>query len=129
VNVVAGVRTVTNKRLNASANLERPVLNRPFGFLQHKKAQENPKGAKKRTPEMISVAEAIQIVKQQTRPLATERVKLEHALNRVLAEDIVADSDLPPFDRAQMDGYAVRAEDTAGESPGSLPREEAGITS
>ena len=114
MNVVAGVRTVTNKRLNASANLERPVLNRPFGFLQHKKAQENSKGAKKRTPEMISVAEAIQIVKQQTRPLATERVKLEHALNRVLAEDIVADSDLPPFDRAQMDGYAVRAEDTAG---------------
>ena len=63
---------------------------------------------------MISVAEAIQIVRQQTRPLPSEGVKLEHALNRVLAEDIVADSDLPPFDRAQMDGYAVRAEDTAG---------------
>jgi len=61
---------------------------------------------------MISVAEAIQIVRQQTRPLRAERVKLEHALNRVLAEDIVADSDLPPFDRSQMDGYAVRAEDT-----------------
>ena len=62
---------------------------------------------------MISVAEAIQIVRQQTRPLPAERVKLEHALHRILAEDIVADSDLPPFDRAQMDGYAVRAEDTA----------------
>ena len=62
---------------------------------------------------MISVAEAVQIVRQQTRPLAAERVKLEHALNRVLAEeDIIADSDLPPFDRSQMDGYAVRAEDT-----------------
>jgi molybdenum cofactor synthesis domain-containing protein len=61
---------------------------------------------------MISVAEAIQIVRQQTRPLPAERVKLEHALNRVLAEDIIADSDLPPFDRSQMDGYAVRAEDT-----------------
>lgn len=63
---------------------------------------------------MISVAEAIQIVRQQTRPLPSERVKLEHALNRVLAEDIVADSDLPPFDRSQMDGYAVRAEETTG---------------
>lgn len=63
---------------------------------------------------MISVAEAIQIVKQQTRPLPTERVKLEHVLNRVLAEDVIADSDLPPFDRSQMDGYAVRAEETAG---------------
>lgn len=63
---------------------------------------------------MISVAEAIQIVRQQTRPLPSERVKIEHALNRVLAENIVADSDLPPFDRSQMDGYAVRAEDTTG---------------
>ena len=61
---------------------------------------------------MISVAEAIQIVKQHTRALPTERVKIEDALNRVLAEDIVADTDLPPFDRSQMDGYAVRAEDT-----------------
>ena len=61
---------------------------------------------------MISVAEAIQIVKQNTRALPSERVNLEDALNRVLAEDIVADTDLPPFDRSQMDGYAVRAADT-----------------
>jgi molybdopterin molybdotransferase len=60
---------------------------------------------------MISVAEAIQIVRQQTRTLPTEQVALQHALSRILAEDIVADSDLPPFDRSQMDGYAVRAED------------------
>ena len=63
---------------------------------------------------MISVAEAIQIVRQQTRALPSERVKLEDALHRVLAEDIIADSDLPPFDRSQMDGYAVRAEETNG---------------
>ena len=62
---------------------------------------------------MISVAEAIQIVRQQTRPLPSERVRLADALKRVLAEDISADSDLPPFDRSQMDGYAVRADDTA----------------
>src|SRR5215216_1651914 len=60
---------------------------------------------------MISVAEAIQIVRQQTHALAAERVQLRDALGRVLAQDIVADSDLPPFDRSQMDGYAVRAED------------------
>ena len=60
---------------------------------------------------MISVAEAIQIVKQQTPVLPTEQVPLENALGRVLATDIVADSDLPPFDRSQMDGYAVRADD------------------
>jgi molybdenum cofactor synthesis domain-containing protein len=60
---------------------------------------------------MISVAEAIQIVRQHTVPLATELVPIEQALGRVLAEDVVADTDLPPFNRAQMDGYAVRAQD------------------
>ena len=62
---------------------------------------------------MIPVAEAIQIVAAQTRPLEPERIFLADALGRFLAEDIVADSDLPPFDRAQMDGYAVRAADIA----------------
>jgi molybdenum cofactor synthesis domain-containing protein len=60
---------------------------------------------------MISVAEAIQIVRDQTRILPSERVPLSSALGRVLGEDIIADSDLPPFNRAQMDGYAVRASD------------------
>lgn len=61
---------------------------------------------------MISVAEAIQIVRQQTPTLGTEKIPLPHALGRVLAQEIVADSDLPPFDRSQMDGYAVQAADT-----------------
>jgi len=60
---------------------------------------------------MISVAEGIQIVRQRTQPLATERVRIEQTLGRVLAADVVADTDLPPFDRSQMDGYAVRAQD------------------
>ena len=60
---------------------------------------------------MISVAEAIQIVRQQTHTLPVEQIPLPHALGRVLAQDVVADSDLPPFDRSQMDGYAVRAID------------------
>ncbi len=63
---------------------------------------------------MISVAEAIQIVRQHTCTLPYESINLEHALNRILAEEIVADTDLPPFDRSQMDGYAVRAADTEG---------------
>ena len=60
---------------------------------------------------MISVAEAIQIVRNQTVSLPSERVPVSRALGRILAEDILADSDLPPFNRAQMDGYAVRATD------------------
>jgi molybdenum cofactor synthesis domain-containing protein len=61
---------------------------------------------------MISVEEAIRIIKEQARALLVEAVTLEDALGRALAEDIFADSDLPPFDRAQMDGYAVRSADT-----------------
>jgi molybdopterin molybdotransferase len=61
---------------------------------------------------MITVAEAIRIIREQTRPLSLQFVELEEALSRFLAEDVVADSDLPPFDRSQMDGYAVRAADT-----------------
>src|SRR5712691_2039665 len=62
---------------------------------------------------MIPVADAIRIVLDQTTSLPAESVALVDSLGRILAEDIVADSDLPPFDRAQMDGYAVRAADVA----------------
>ena len=68
---------------------------------------------------MIPINEAIQIVLQQTASLESEDVPLPQVLNRILAEDIVADTDLPPFDRAQMDGYAVRAADVA-KVPASL---------
>ena len=60
---------------------------------------------------MLPVTEAIRIVVERAEPLAAERVALGEALGRVLAEDVFADTDLPPFDRAQMDGYAVRSED------------------
>lgn len=60
---------------------------------------------------MIPVAEAIRIVKEHSSALPSELVSLEKARGRLLAQDIVADSDLPPFDRSQMDGYALRASD------------------
>ncbi|HWS88339.1 MAG TPA: gephyrin-like molybdotransferase Glp [Pyrinomonadaceae bacterium] len=68
---------------------------------------------------MIPVSEAIRIVVEKAGPLAAERVALGEALGRVLAEDAFADTDLPPFDRAQMDGYAVRSEDLR-ETPARL---------
>ena len=61
---------------------------------------------------MISVTEAIQIITEQSPTLGSESVVLSDVFGRFLAEDIIADSDLPPFDRSQMDGYAVRAADT-----------------
>src|SRR5258706_11465236 len=62
---------------------------------------------------MISISDATSLVLQHTTALSVESVNLSEALDRVLAEDIIADCDLPPFDRAQMDGYAVRASDVA----------------
>ncbi|MCG6919141.1 MAG: molybdopterin molybdotransferase MoeA [Deltaproteobacteria bacterium] len=53
-------------------------------------------------------------------PLETEEVSLGQALNRVLAEPIIAKEDLPSFTRSIVDGYAVRAQDTFGASE-SLP--------
>lgn len=44
-------------------------------------------------------------------PLPAQRVRLDHAVDRLLREPIVADRDMPPFDRATMDGYAVRHAD------------------
>ncbi|MCB9728686.1 MAG: molybdopterin molybdotransferase MoeA [Deltaproteobacteria bacterium] len=46
---------------------------------------------------------------------ATEELALGDAVGRVLAGDVRADRDQPPFDRAAMDGYALRAADAAGE--------------
>src|SRR5437660_4488087 len=60
---------------------------------------------------MIPIREAIRIVLQNSPVFDAEAVALADGAGRILAEDIIADSDLPPFDRAQMDGYAVRAAD------------------
>ena len=62
---------------------------------------------------MITVDEALGIVLDHVDLLSLETVPLEQAHNRILAEDIRADIDLPPFDRARMDGYAVRSADVA----------------
>ena len=50
----------------------------------------------------------------ETAPLSAEPVPLADALGRVLAEDVEAGPDVPGFDRSNMDGFAVRAEDTFG---------------
>src|ERR1700732_4135807 len=47
-------------------------------------------------------------------PLAAEPVGLAQALGRVLADDIMATTDVPAFDRSGVDGFAVRAADTTG---------------
>ena len=65
---------------------------------------------------MISVDEALEYVLKHFQPLEPEEVEILDALDRVLAEDVYSDIDIPPFDNSAMDGYAVRALDTIGAS-------------
>lgn len=61
---------------------------------------------------MLSVAEAQAIVWQHAQALPPESVALSPAvLGQVLGEDVTSDIDVPPYDKAMMDGYAVRTED------------------
>jgi len=55
-------------------------------------------------------------------PLAAESVSLSAALSRVLATDVIAAVDAPPFDRSNVDGFAVRAADTVDASGGAPKR-------
>ena len=70
--------------------------------------------------ELISIAEAQRLVVERVRPLEAERVPIERAAGRVLAEPAPAVVDLPPFPSSAMDGYALRSVDTAG-APVTLP--------
>jgi molybdopterin molybdotransferase len=59
----------------------------------------------------LSVSEAQQCILESVAVLDTEPVRLEQSLGRVLAEDIRANRDLPPYDVSAMDGFAVRSAD------------------
>jgi molybdopterin molybdotransferase len=64
----------------------------------------------------VSIDEALRLVLDSVRPLGSESVPIMEAANRVLCEDIVADTMVPPLDDSGMDGYALIAEDTRGAS-------------
>lgn len=56
---------------------------------------------------MISVDEAFDRIKKQCAPLGAEQLELRKALGYVLAQDVVSPIDMPPFNQAAMDGYAL----------------------
>ena len=89
---------------------------------------------------MISVEEALEILLANLPERKVDQIPFQSALGRILAENLVATSDVPPFHRSAMDGYAVMAADVqnapvdlaiAGESragagmPGKLKAGEA----
>src|SRR5229473_1884040 len=64
---------------------------------------------------MVSVHEALETILDHAQPLGHETVELTHARGRILAQDILADADLPGLPRSSVDGYAVMAGDDAAE--------------
>lgn len=73
---------------------------------------------------MLTVAEARARILENFTPLSSERVPLENAAGRVLAEDIVSTENLPPFANSSMDGFAVRVADVtsaSADTPVTLP--------
>ncbi|MEN8119930.1 MAG: molybdopterin molybdotransferase MoeA [Bacteroidota bacterium] len=64
---------------------------------------------------MIKFEEAYKIVIDAARTIGTEQIDYNNSLNRVLAEDVKSDMDMPPFDKSAVDGYACKAEDLKNE--------------
>ena len=70
--------------------------------------------------ELMPREEAVKIILEKAKPVTrTEKVPIQDSIGRVLAVDVVAGFNVPPFDRASMDGYAVKAKDTKGASEAS----------
>lgn len=65
---------------------------------------------------MLRIEDALNLILDHTPLLAAEEIALTEAVGRVLRCEALSDLDLPPFDRARMDGYAVRAADTTSAS-------------
>lgn len=63
---------------------------------------------------MLHFEEALEIVLADARILGTARVSMMQALNHILAEDLISDMDMPPFNKAAMDGFACRRDDLKG---------------
>ncbi|MCL3782151.1 molybdopterin molybdenumtransferase MoeA [Prolixibacteraceae bacterium JC049] len=60
---------------------------------------------------MIPIDEALLRIKKVVKPLPTETIDLADAIGRVLAEDVVSDVNVPPFNKAAMDGFACKKAD------------------
>ena len=61
---------------------------------------------------MISVEEALERILAEIAPLSATRVPLAESLGLVLAEDIIAQEDMPPFANSAMDGFALLSKDS-----------------
>jgi molybdopterin molybdotransferase len=83
---------------------------------------------------MLAFEEALQIVLSSSKQLNFECLDLFIAYDRILAEDVTSDIDMPPFDKSAMDGYACRRADLANElsiieniPAGYMPKKTIGV--
>jgi molybdopterin molybdotransferase len=60
----------------------------------------------------VSIEKALELIYTNTRPKSIKIIPIEEALGYILAEDIIATHNLPPYDNSAMDGYAVKVEDS-----------------
>ena len=82
---------------------------------------------------MVIFEEAIQTVLSNTKILSTEKIRFTDSLGFTLAENIYSDTDMPPFDKSSMDGYACKFSDIKNEleileiiPAGKLPNKSVG---
>lgn len=68
-------------------------------------------------PVGVTIEQAINLILEKVSVLPKEQVALQEAFTRILAEEVTALEDIPPFDRSPYDGYAFRAEDVKLASP------------
>jgi len=61
----------------------------------------------------VTIEKALEFIYTQTKPKSIKIVPIEEALGSVLAEDIIARHNLPPFDNSAMDGYAVKVSESS----------------
>ncbi len=66
---------------------------------------------------MITLKDALELVLKEVKLMPIERIDLFSCYGRILAEDIISDIDIPSFDRAAMDGYAINSISTLSASP------------
>jgi molybdopterin molybdotransferase len=64
---------------------------------------------------MITIEKALQLLSSSVSPIGVEKTPLTQSLNCILAENVASDTDMPPFDKAAMDGFACRRVDLADE--------------
>jgi molybdopterin molybdotransferase len=64
---------------------------------------------------MLEYLDALEIILNSAETIPPERVDLNQALHRVLAEDVFSDMNMPPFNKSAMDGYACRKSEIGNE--------------